>query len=1261
MTQKWLTVVDLVTNFQGMTESDRSLIMDMLTGQNRELEIEAALDKVRARSMAMMKTEELHEVVKVVFDMLKELDVVLDGGVAIITFIEGSKDVIHWIENPDLFSIPVNFTVPYVDYPIFTDRANAFARGLGFFSKTYGFEEKNVFWKYCFEHSDYKKASKAVKKRILESQSFGYFAALEKNSVILTSSFEGRTLTEEKSVLLKRFSGVFEQIYIRFLDLKKLEAQEREAQIEAALEHVRSCSLSMHKSEEMQQVITVVFQKLRELNVALDGACICTFVEGSKDIVFWIAVNEQLYSTAIRVPHINHPVQIDFWKAKEHNEAFLNKTYSIEEKNSIWNYNFLHTDFKYLQQDRKNLILNGKGYAVFVAFEKNCAIGVNNFEGSLLVDSEVKILQRFANVFNQTYTRFLDLQKAEAQAREARIEAALEKIRSRSLTMRQSVEIKEVVAILFEKLTELKLVFDGGAGIHLFTEGSKDAVIWVASPELSEPSCVNLPFDEEAFKNNPIITDVWKAKETGENIYNKFYSFEEKNTYFAYVFKHNNFVNVPANARELLLKADSYTASFIAEKNSLLGANSWTRQLFSEKELEVLKRIARVFEQAYIRFLDLKKSEAQEREAQIELGLERVRARTMAMNSSHELAETASVLFRQLHHLGIVTQTDRLNIGVIDEETSYTTIWITKLGGELQLQNYHLFLNEFPPFEQVYQHWKKLPLEQRKDFFGIIELEGEEITNYKIFIARNSNLIEDSVIRTFSPPKYYHHSAFFSHGLLTIMGLNKMDESGKDILKRFAAVFEQSHTRFLDLQRAEAQAKDAVRQASLDRVRAEIASMRTTGDLERITPLIWKELSILSVPFIRCGVFIMDEKEEQIHIYLSTPDGKAIASFQLPINSEGLIQHVLNNWRSNQIFVNHWDAATFAEWTQSLVGLGVLKQEENYGNEKPPENLYLHFLPFLQGMLYVGNVEQLSKDDRNLIQLLASAFSTAYSRYEDFNKLENAKQQIEKTLNELKSAQSQLIQKEKMASLGELTAGIAHEIQNPLNFINNFSEVNDELIDEMKEQLASGKRQEAVSIANDIKANEQKINQHGKRADAIVKGMLQHSRSSSGKKELADINALADEYLRLSYHGLRGKDKDFNADFTTDFDKKIGKINVVPQDIGRVLLNLINNAFYAVSARQKTEDKSYRPMVQVKTKKVDSRVEIIVSDNGTGIPANILDKIFQPFFTTKPTGQGTGLGLSLSYDIIKAHGGELKVETREGDGATFFIQLPGLA
>jgi len=274
--------------------------------------------------------------------------------------------------------------------------------------------------------------------------------------------------------------------------------------------------------------------------------------------------------------------------------------------------------------------------------------------------------------------------------------------------------------------------------------------------------------------------------------------------------------------------------------------------------------------------------------------------------------------------------------------------------------------------------------------------------------------------------------------------------------------------------------------------------------------------------------------------------------------------------------------------------------------------------------------------------------------------IEETNEALQRSLEELKATQTQLIQSEKMASLGELTAGIAHEIQNPLNFVNNFAEVSTELIDEIQEEImkTEGERDEELvsEILTDLKENLIKINHHGKRADAIVKGMLEHSRTNTGEKTMTDLNALAEEFLKLSYHGLRAKDKSFNSDFKLELDPDLPKINVVAPDIGRVLLNLINNAFYAVNERGKTEE-GYKPLVSISTKKIGHKIEIKVTDNGKGIPEAIKDKIFQPFFTTKPTGSGTGLGLSLSYDIVKAHGGEFKVESKENMGSSFSIIL----
>ena len=349
------------------------------------------------------------------------------------------------------------------------------------------------------------------------------------------------------------------------------------------------------------------------------------------------------------------------------------------------------------------------------------------------------------------------------------------------------------------------------------------------------------------------------------------------------------------------------------------------------------------------------------------------------------------------------------------------------------------------------------------------------------------------------PPWWRTTAAYIIYALLGmafIVILNRF-------LRRRLVAKELERTRELELE----QAREALQQASLDRVRAEIASMRTAKDLERITPLIWRELKALEVPFIRCGVFIVDEANKSVGVFLTTPDGKALGVLHLAFDSNDLTSNTVKHWKNKQVYKEHWNKEDFINWTKSMMELGQVQNAETYqGSSQPPESLYLHFVPFEQGMLYVGNVDPLDEEKLELTKTLAEAFSIAYARYEDFKNLEEAKAAVEVTLSELKSAQSQLVHSEKMASLGELTAGIAHEIKNPLNFINNFSEISNELLDEMKADLQNKNEEEVADLIENLKQNLEKINQHGKRADSIVKGMLLHSRGTSGEKALTDIN-----------------------------------------------------------------------------------------------------------------------------------------------------------
>lgn len=434
----------------------------------------------------------------------------------------------------------------------------------------------------------------------------------------------------------------------------------------------------------------------------------------------------------------------------------------------------------------------------------------------------------------------------------------------------------------------------------------------------------------------------------------------------------------------------------------------------------------------------------------------------------------------------------------------------------------------------------------------------------------------------------------------------------------------------------------------------------TKKEYDSAIPLIKKSLSI-SKPLINDTYNLTWVLNDFAQVFLETNRNDSARHYaRQAIDLAGEKEYKDQLLRAYKYMYKSYEATDTRDSVYKYFKLAIDTKDSLFSDEKSREIQAINFREQIRQQEAEQSKIQLQNKIRTYAMLAGLAvFSIiAFILYRNNSQKQKANMVLETALSNLKSAQTQLIQSEKMAALGELTAGIAHEIQNPLNFVNNFSEVNAELMDELEQEADLGNLQAVKTIAKNIKANEEKINHHGKRADTIVKGMLQHSRASSGQKEPIDINALCDEYLRLSYHGFRAKDKSFNATLTTTYDETIGNISIIPQDMGSVILNLINNAFYAVAEKKKQLEGGYEPYVWISTQKSDGKVLISVKDNGNGIPQKILDKIFQPFFTTKPTGQGTGLGLSLSYDMVKAHGGELKVETKEGEGAEFLIWLP---
>ncbi|MBL0067323.1 MAG: nuclear transport factor 2 family protein [Chitinophagaceae bacterium] len=1223
--------------------------------QAREAQIEAALERVRSRSMAMHKSNELLEAGEILFLEMQKLGIEsLTAGYVLID--KEEKNGLNYTPHPGTKKImPVPVIIPHNETSHMQQVVENWKKGNPFFIIEMGEEETIQHQTFIAERSTNFPLTAAELIAISPARLFLHNFYFKEGYILIVG---GIKLLAEQTEIMLRFAKVFQQTYTRFLDLQKAEAQAREAKIEAALEKVRSRSLAMHKADELGEVITVVVEKLKELEFSVgDGVALITYTEGSKDLDEWMANPGFPSAIKFHLPYFEHPVLTNLWTAKDKGLEFLAERYTAEENKTFLDHIFEHSDFKHTPQQVKDYCLAAKTYATSIAFQRNTSIFINDYSGKSLSQQEIDILKRFSKVFEQAYIRFLDLQRAEAQAREAQIEAALERVRSRSLAMHKSEELSELVAVLYEKMNDLGIVSDG-ININVIKEGTKDFESWLAAPGQSYAVCFQVPY----FKH-PVTDEIFDAIASKKELLTKVYSYEEKTSFFTYLYTHTNFKNLPEKRKRLVLDSKNWEVSIAFAKNTALSLHSYSGKIFSDSENDILKRFAKVFEQSYTRFLDLQKAEAQAREAQIEASLERVRSKTMAMHNSQDVGATVVSMFDELVKLGI-DKSIRCGIGILDE-IKQMEVWVasTNKKGETSLDIGLLDMTTHPLLISVKEAWKN-----KKAGFTY-ELAGEDLKNYFKAINDAPDYPVQVDIEAL-PDTIMHTDFFFTEGVLFAFSPTSIPEESAQVLKRFAGVFGQTYRRYLDLQKAEAQAIEAQIEAALERVRSRTLAMQKSDELAETAAVLFQQLIALGIHPNRLYIAIIMNETGDAEFWLTDEDGSKVSTaFAGNMNDNDSLLQMFSGWKAQQkSLVIDMHGEELQNYFKHLGSLGVPFKG---GLSQQRRVQYIAY--FSKGFIGMASPDEQPAETLQLLERFAAVFNLTFTRFNDLKiaeahaeqaeldliAIKEAKQKAEEALTELQSTQKQLIQSEKMASLGELTAGIAHEIQNPLNFVNNFSEVSKELLDEMKEAIEKGDTEEAKEIMQDVIQNLEKINHHGKRADGIVKGMLQHSRSSSNQKEATNINALADEYLRLAYHGLRAKDKSFNATMKTEYDETIGNVNIIPQDIGRVILNLINNAFYAVSAKASASaDGKYEPTVSVTTKKVADKIIISVNDNGNGIPQKILNKIFQPFFTTKPTGQGTGLGLSLSYDIVKAHGGELKVETKEGEGSTFIIVLP---
>jgi signal transduction histidine kinase/ketosteroid isomerase-like protein len=1245
----------------------RFLDLQKAEAQAREAQIENALEKVRSRTMAMQRSDELTDVAGLLFNQVSAL--------GIKTWTAGFN---VWSEDNNSYVdyLSLNGEI-YGPNTVHTEKAEALKdlsniRKSGVEFDILYVEGKKIKELYlAISGIEEKEYDKMVEDGLLPSHQYEHFVFGAKVSVMFIT-YEP---VPEAHDIFKRLGKVFEQTYTRFLDLSKAEEQAREARIEAALERVRSRTMGMQRSEQLGETASLLFNQFGELGIHVWSSGFQIWNADNTSSTAWMSsAGGDIQSTGLHLPHTEDPYFINILKARHNPDRFFVMESKGKELEETYRYMFNIPEWKKEFGDMEAL-----GYPIPTYQITHCVYFTHGY--LMLITHEPypeywDVFKRFGKVFDQTYTRFLDLQKAEAQAREAKIEGALEKIRSRTMGMQSSEELPEVANLFFTEVRALG-IHAWSCGYNILAEDKKSATCCMSSEgTLQTPFQLRLwgekSFDEMGefvLSDNTLLVQEL-AGQALEAHYGYMKSFPDLKPTFDEIERLG--LSLPVYQINHLCKFNGGFILFITYEK-VPDAHA------------VFKRFTNVFDQTYTRFLDLKKAEKQAWEANLEAALERVRGKAMAMHNTSDLLSTAGVLFAEIRKLGI--NSFRSGVGLLTKQNRQVKLYSATTSAETEnlpvvgwtMMEGHEVLTE------VYERWLR-----KEDFFPL--LKGDSLKSYYQRINSTFTVPEEQTEQY----EQYGYFLSFSEGMFYGWSEQPFTEDQIQILHRFNSIVDLTFRRYLELQRVEATALEALRSASLDRVRAEIASMRTTKDLERITPLIWKELTTLGIPFLRCGVFIMDEQEELIHTYLSTPDGKAIAAFHLPYTSNPFF-NAIEEWRAKKIHISHWDIEEFSALADSLVKEGQITNREQYLNSVPKGGLYLHYVPFLQGIVYVGNTVALTNENLQLVQTVADAFSTAYARYEDFTKLEQAKTEVESAMSELKSTQSQLVQQEKLASLGQLTAGIAHEIKNPLNFVNNFSEVSIEMIEEVLEarserREARGEKQDLPAgeagtrdkkqgdkwneseeledeILEDIKANLKKIHEHGSRANGIVTSMLQHSRGGTGKKEPTDLNALIKEYVNLSFHGMRAGKNPINVEIILELDPNLAEVSLIKEDFTRVIINLCNNAFdamrgklYQVSSikyQEGTHSKvNYLPKLRVSTNLENGKVTISFGDNGPGIPDEIKDKILQPFFTTKKGTEGTGLGLSITHDIIKAHGGELRVETKVGEGTGFLILLP---
>jgi len=1222
-----------------------------LVEKNRELAIEAALEKVRAVALGMRKPEEMLDVCRTISYQLQQFGVekIRNVQIAIINENIGQYLCYQYFTSYDKTTVE---KTEYLKSPV----EHGMVRQM--LASRDGYFIGNLIGKELEEFRSHRKEENHFTDPLLDEASELSYCFLSIGEGGLGLSLY-KDLDEDVLDIFKRFHQVFLMAYQRFRDIQKAEAQAREAQIEAAVERVRAQSMAIHHSDDLHKVTEELLHQLNKLSIdGLTGTTI--YLVDAHDIVeAWDLSSPGNIGTpgsfTATYDAKKYPVNggwVKEWRTSDQNyfELEFPKEALLE---AVEEWKEIHPEIAVIFE---NAIGSGK-------LTHQWSPSGRLSKGLLAVDlikppteDTKNIVTKMAGAFNLAYQRFEDLQKAEAQAREAQIEAALEKVRSRTMGMQRSDELADVANVLFGEMNHL--VHNLWTCGFVLCERDRQEDEWWLSLEDGFSRGFFLPnvndFAHATLYEGWLLGETFRTVQLDGDMLQAHYDW-----LMGIPVAKNIFDDMEAAGMERPDWQKLHAAYF--SKGYLVII---TREYCPEEE--IFKRFATVFDQTYTRFLDLQKAEAQAREAQIENALEKVRSRSLAMQSPDELIEVVHLLREEMGALG-VEELETSSIYIHDECSGKTQCWFTikdSDSGKAVTDRMSMDLQDTRVGRKMLDFYRSDAKQTS------ILMQGEQRIEWIRYCGEKAEYFSSEGFYGESIPERTYHLYKFSDGYIGAASPSEISSESWDLLKRATSVFSFAYTRFLDLKKAKEQTREAQIELSLERIRSQVTAMQESSNLFDIVVSMRKE-------FISLG----HEADYFWHMRW-LPDTYDMSMTSEDGNRVGMVISIPKFVHDNIPALAKWEKGNDPTYALALDTDGAwdyIDAMNTHGayeladpNAPTREDIeHIGGLTFIMartthgeiGYSLPGQVPDPPEDAVNTLVRFAGVFDLAYKRFEDLKSSEHQalmireeRDRLEIALNELRATQAQLVQQEKLASLGQLTAGIAHEIKNPLNFVNNFSEVSVELIDEAFDELEklddSDAKEEITAILNDVKSNLTKVHEHGSRADSIVKSMLQHSRGGSGKLEPTDLNVLIKEYVNLSFHGMRAKKNPINVEIDLQLDPKIKTVPLISEDFSRVVLNLCNNAFDALREAVNT-----RPAkLTVRTKKESNAILIELEDNGPGIPDEIIDKILQPFFTTKQGTEGTGLGLSITNDIIKAHGGELDIQSQPGS-TNFKIHL----